>query len=145
MKFTEGMRSSNTDNWPTPKDLFDNLDKEFHFTLDVCASKDNAKCPRYFDITIDGLSQDWNNEICWMNPPYGRSISYWVEKAYNTGLNGGLVVALLPSRTDTRWFHDYVIKANEIRFIKGRLKFGNAKSCAPFPSLIAVFGCVRND
>ena len=100
---------------------------------------ETAKCEKYFTPEIDGLKQDWSKDICWMNPPYGRAISRWIEKAYNEGLKGATVVCLIPSRTDTRYWHDYCMKASEIKLIKGRLKFGNSKNSAPFPSAIVVF------
>lgn len=140
MTFTEGMRSSATDNWATPIHVFQELDKEFHFTLDVCAGPDNHKCDRYFDEQMDGLKQDWTNDICWMNPPYGRVIGKWIKKASDTAKQGGVVVALIPARTDTKWWREYVMTASELRFISGRLKFGSSDSGAPFPSVIAVFG-----
>lgn len=139
----KGMFTSNTPEWSTPPQLFDELDKEFHFTLDVCATKENAKCKRYFTKEDDGLKQswsatyqDWKRPMCWMNPPYGREIGKWVEKASHNQ-----VVCLLPARTDTRWFHDYIYNKPkvEIRFIKGRLKFGGSKNSAPFPSMIVIF------
>lgn len=123
----------------TPQDLFDNLNKEFGFTLDVCATNLNAKCLTYFTREDDGLSRGWGVETCWMNPPYGREIGKWVEKAYRASLHGATVVCLLPARTDTRWWHDFVNDNAEVRFIRGRLRFGNAKNSAPFPSVIAVF------
>ena len=124
--------------WETPQDLFDKLNAEFHFDLDVCALPENAKCERYYTPEDDGLSQPWNG-ICWCNPPYGRTIGKWVQKAYETFAGGGTVVMLLPARTDTKWFHEYIYNKAEIRFIKGRLKFGNSKNAAPFPSMIVVF------
>lgn len=134
---TDAMFSSKTDQSETPQWLFDELNKEFEFTLDVCATADNAKCKEFFSPEDDGLSQDWRG-VCWMNPPYGRKISEWIEKAYKESQNGATVVCLVPSRTDTRWWHDYCVKG-EIRFLKGRLKFGNCKNSAPFPSAIVVF------
>lgn len=131
------MFSSKSDLWSTPQDLFDRLNKEFHFTLDVCAIKENAKCSNFFDPTVDGLKQNWKG-VCWMNPPYGRGIKKWVEKAYFSSLEGATVVCLLPARTDTIWFHEYCVKG-EIRFIKGRLKFGGHADPAPFPSMIVIF------
>ena len=129
--------SSATDEWPTPQDFFDRLNEEFHFTLDVCATPENAKCPRYFTKRENGLLQKWTG-ICWMNPPYGREIGQWVQKAYTSALEGATVVCLLPARTDTAWWHDYCMKG-EIRFVRGRLKFGNASENAPFPSAVVVF------
>lgn len=132
------MFSSKTDDWATPQDFFDDLDREFGFTLDVCADDQNAKCGRYFTREQDGLDQDWRG-ICWMNPPYGRGITEkWMQKAYEASKKGATVVCLVPSRTDTKWFHEYAVKG-EIRFVKGRLKFGGAKHPAPFPSMIVVF------
>lgn len=131
--------SSATDEWETPQSVFDELNKEFDFTMDVCADHDNKKVIRYWNKAEDGLKQDWTIERCWMNPPYGREIGKWVKKAATGGAS--VVVALLPARTDTRWFHDWIYnKPNvEMRFIKGRLKFGGHKSSAPFPSAIVIF------
>lgn len=135
----EGMYSSKSDDWGTPQKLFDELNAEFNFDIDVCASAENAKCHRYFSKEENGLEQDWTKfNTCFMNPPYGRQIGTWIEKAYNTSVNGTTVVCLLPARTDTRWFHDYCLKG-EITFIKGRLKFNDGKVPAPFPSMIVVF------
>jgi len=131
------MFSSKTDEWETPQDLFNELDQEFEFNLDVCATKDNRKCKNFYAKEIDGLKQNWHG-VCWMNPPYGREIGKWVKKAYEESLKGSTVVCLLPSRTDTRWWHDYCMKG-EIRFIKGRLKFSGNKYSAPFPSAIVIF------
>ena len=135
--FNEGLRSSATDLWATPQAFFDRYNAQYHFTLDVCALPENAKCDRYFTPEIDGLAQDWSGEVCWMNPPYGRQIGAWVKKA---ATSGSVVVCLLPSRTDTRGWHDWVLPYGRIEFIKGRLKFGGAKNAAPFPSAIVVFG-----
>lgn len=135
--------SSKTDEWATPQAMFDSLNREFHFTLDVCATKQNAKCGQYFTREEQGLAQQWRG-TCWMNPPYGREIGKWVAKAANTAWSGlGTVVCLLPARTDTRWWHEYCAKA-ELRFIRGRLKFGTSKNSAPFPSAIVIFR-KRND
>ena len=135
----EGMYSSNTDECGTPQKLFDELNEKFDFDVDVCANAENAKCRRYFSKEEDGLKQDWTQfKTCWMNPPYGRQIGSWIEKAYETSLHGTTVVCLLPSRTDTRWFHDYCVKG-DITFIKGRLKFNDGKVPAPFPSMIVIF------
>ena len=131
--------SSKTDIWSTPQDLFDKLNEKYHFELDPCCDLDNQKCPIGFTKDIDGLSMDWYPfDSVFMNPPYGRVIGEWVKKAYEESLKGCTVVCLIPSRTDTRWFHDYCIKG-EIEFIKGRLKFGGSKNSAPFPSMIVVF------
>lgn len=129
---------SDTEVWSTPESTFASLDREFHFTTDVCAIQENAKCPIFFSPEEDGLAQAWSG-ICWMNPPYGRTIGLWMRKAYQSSQEGATVVCLVPARTDTRWWHDYATKAQEIRFLKGRLRFGNATSSAPFPSAIVVF------
>ena len=132
--------TSNTDLWSTPQDFFDNLNKKYNFTLDVCATNENAKCDQYYTLDVDGLSQSWVG-VCWMNPPYGREICLWMKKAYESSLNGAKIVCLVPARTDTKWWHDYAMKG-EIEFIKGRLKFGNAKNSSPFPSAVVVFNPV---
>jgi site-specific DNA-methyltransferase (adenine-specific) len=104
----------------------------------VCASRENAKCQRYYTKEKNGLAQDWSNEVVFMNPPYGRAIIYWMKKAYEESTKGATVVCLVPCRTDTRWFHDWVYGKAELRFVRGRLKF-NGKGSAPFPSLIAIY------
>lgn len=131
--------SSKTNEWSTPQDTYDQLHKEFNFTVDVAATSDNAKCNRYFTQADDGLNQSWDNETVWCNPPYGRTLKKWVEKA--SLARGGQVVMLIPARTDTSYFHDYIYqKPNvEIRFIRGRLKFGGSKNSAPFPSMVVIF------
>ena len=129
--------SSATDLWATPDSFFRDVAKEFAFELDVCALPSNAKCERYFTPEQDGLAQVWSG-TCWMNPPYGREIGQWMRKAYLASRQGATVVCLVPARTDTRWWHDYAMKG-DIRFIKGRLKFGEAKANAPFPSALVVF------
>lgn len=131
--------SSKTDMWATPQDFFDALDAEFHFTLDACAVKENAKCAAYYTPEQNGLDQPWTGQV-WCNPPYGRNVGQWVKKAHDTASGGGLVVMLLPARTDTRWFHDYIYGKTEVRFIKGRLKFGSCQNAAPFPSMVVIFG-----
>lgn len=134
----EVMFSSKTDLWETPQDFFEKLDQEFGFELDVCALPENAKCSRYFSPMDDGLEQDWTG-VCWCNPPYGREIEKWVKKAYISAIEGATVVMLLPARTDTRWFHDWIYGKTEIRFIRGRLKFGGAEYGAPFLNMVVVF------
>jgi phage N-6-adenine-methyltransferase len=138
---TEAMFSSKTDLWATPREFFNKLDKEFQFELDVCALVDNAKCRRFISPDLDGLKQPWHEiaKVCWMNPPYGREIGKWIEKAYEESLKGCTVVCLLPARTDTKWRHEYCMKG-EIRLVKGRLKFGGSKNSAPFPSAVVIFG-----
>ena len=127
------MFSSKTDQWATPQDFFDKLNEEFDFTLDVCALPENAKCKQFFTPEIDGLSQPWNGRV-WCNPPYGREIGQWVRRAFLAIASGGaeVVVMLLPARTDTRWFHEYIYGKAEIRFLKGRLKFGGSKKGCKF-------------
>lgn len=129
--------SSKTVIWETPKHFFDKYNQIFGFQTDVCALPENAKCEKYFTPETDGLQQDWIGS-CWMNPPYGREISAWMKKAYESSLQGATVVCLVPSRTDTKWWHDYAMKG-EIEFIRGRLKFGNAKDSAPFPNAVVIF------
>lgn len=135
---TEVMFGSKTDQWSTPQDFFDKLNEEFRFTLDVCADPDNAKCEQFYTKEQDGLSQPWTG-VCWCNPPYGRETGLWVRKAFFASVSGATVVMLLPARTDTRWFHEYIYSKAEIRFIKGRLKFGSSQNAAPFPSMVVVF------
>lgn len=134
---TDLMFSSKTDMWETPQAFFDALNDEFKFDVDVCALPQNAKVEKYYTPEQDGLSQVWRG-VCWMNPPYGREIGGWVKKAYDSAKDGATVVCLLPSRTDTKWWHDYCMRG-EIRFIRGRLRFGDAKASAPFPSAVVVF------
>ena len=133
-----GLFSSKTVECETPQAFFDRLDAEFDFTLDPCATPENAKCDKFFTKENDGLLQHWHGRV-FVNPPYGRVIGDWVAKAYGAAQsNGATVVMLIPSRTDTRWWHDWVMRAQEIRFVKGRLKFGGRNS-APFPSAVVIF------
>ena len=136
------MFSSKRDDWETPQWLFDELDSEFHFTLDPCADKENHKCEKYFTKEQDGLAQSWEGETVFCNPPYGKEIKKWVERCYiHSKIENGLAVMLIPARTDTKYFHDFIYKKEnvELRFLKGRLKFGKSKNGAPFPSMIVVF------
>lgn len=133
-----GLMSSNTDEWATPKIFFEELNKEFNFTLDPCATNENHKCNKYFTKEDNGLLKSWSGEKVFCNPPYGKVISKWVEKAYEENKKGTFIVMLLPSRTDTKWFHNYIYNKHEIRFIKGRLKFNDGKQSAPFPSMIVI-------
>lgn len=134
------MFSTDNLNWGTPIDLFNLYDAEFKFTVDVCANADNAKVARYFDEAQDGLAQSWAGEICWMNPPYGRLITPWVRKA-SLECPDCTVVALLPARTDTRWWHGYVAPfAKRLDFLKGRVQFIGGATGAPFPSVAVVYG-----
>lgn len=130
--------SSKTCLWETPQNFFDELDREFGFTLDVCALPENAKCLRYFTPEEDGLKQVWRG-VCWCNPPYGREIGEWVAKAREASRAGATVVCLLPARTDTAWWHSHVMEATEVRFVRGRLRFGGGENSAPFPSAVVVF------
>lgn len=136
---TDVIFSSKSDMWETPQEFYNALNEEFDFTLDVCALPENAKCERYYTPEDDGLSQPWSGSV-WCNPPYGREVGQWVRRAYlaSTTGNAKVVVMLLHARTDTRWFHDYIYKKAEIHFVKGRLKFGNAKNSAPFPSMVVI-------
>lgn len=132
--------SSKSNEWSTPQKLFDELDKEFNFTLDPCSTHENAKCSKHFTIEENGLEQDWSKDIVFMNPPYGRGIRHWIEKAYKESNKGATVVCLIPARTDTTYWHDFIFgKAYDIRFLRGRLKFGNSKNSAPFPSAVVVY------
>jgi site-specific DNA-methyltransferase (adenine-specific) len=150
--------SSDKMDWETPNSLFEELDDEFYFELDVCATNENKKCCHYIDKESDGLALDWryhgNPAVCWMNPPYGREIKHWIKKAAEQSAKGCTVVALIPYRPDTRYWFDYVWEPEtngktwfgrkpregvEIRAVKGRLKFGNADNPAPFPSAIVIF------
>ena len=145
---TEFFFSSKTDQWETPQDFFDQLDKEFHFTLDPCADGSNHKCEKYYTKEQDGLKQDWSGEIVFCNPPYGRKVGKWVEKCFHEVYVGKCkcAVLLLFANTDTRWFHDWIYHKAEIRFIKGRLKFGGGRVNSPKPSMVVVFrkpGCDR--
>lgn len=130
--------SSKTDLWATPQNFFDKYNTIYKFDLDVCATPSNAKCSKFFTIEDDGLAQKWEGH-CWMNPPYGRTIGKWMEKAYKESLVGALVVCLVPARTDTAWWHEYSMKGR-IEFIRGRLKFGDSNNSAPFPSAVVIFG-----
>lgn len=134
-KFAEKFHSYSQD-WETPDEIFEPLNKEFRITLDVCANSQNKKVDNFFDIELNGLSQCWCG-ACWMNPPFGLQ-GKWVKKAYEESLNGAVVVCLLPARTNTNWWHDYCMKG-EIRFIRGRPKFKGAKHGLPQPLAIVIF------
>lgn len=135
--------SSASDEWSTPQAFFDRLKSEYSFTLDAAATKDNAKCKRFFTKEDDALKQRWTDCV-WLNSPYGRVLPKWVKKAYEESLAGAVVVMLLPARTDTSYWHDYIFPhAAEIRFIRGRLKFGGSENSAPFPSAIAIFNASK--
>ena len=138
MPITQGLMSSNTVEWATPKAFFDELDKEFHFTLDPCCTIQNKKCKKYYTKEDNGLSKNWSGETVFCNPPYGREIVDWVKKCHWESLKGTTVVMLIPARTDTSYFHDYIYKKHEIRFVRGRLHFNESKQGAPFPSMVVV-------
>lgn len=129
--------SSKTPEWSTPQAFFDTLDAEFDFTLDPAATKENAKCKKFYTEEENGLKQDWKGERVFVNPPYGRVIGDWVKKMSESGAE--VCVALLPARTDTRWFHQYIYGKAQVRLLKGRLKFGDSKTSAPFPSMVVVW------
>lgn len=142
-----GLMSSNDQTWETPNELFDELNLLFNFNVDVCALPNTAKCDTYFTPEIDGLSQDWRDNNCWMNPPYGREQILWIEKAnYESQKHNTNVLCLIPARPDTRVWQEIIFKnASAICFIKGRLKFGNSKNAAPFPSALVLFGNELNN
>lgn len=139
----KGLYSSKKQDYETPQKIYDKLNREFGFSLDPCSTHENAKCRNHYTINENGLKQDWRGEIVFMNPPYGREIIKWVQKAYEESLKGSVVVCLLPARTDTKWWHEYCMKG-EIRFICGRLKFRGSKNSAPFPSAIVIFTGQKN-
>ena len=128
MQKNKGLFTSIRSDWRTPEDLYKKLDNEFRFDFDPCPT----------NPTFDGLSIEWGKRN-FVNPPYGREIGKWIAKGFQEWLKGKIVVFLIPSRTDTIWFHDFIMKATEIRFIEGRLKFSNHHNSAPFPSAIAIF------
>lgn len=135
----QALYSSKSDEWETPQEIFRELDAEFKFNLDPCASDENHKCEKYYTKETDGLRQEWGGARVFCNPPYSE-ISKWVEKAFRESKNdGSVIVLLIPSRTDTKYFHNYIYHRAEIRFIKGRLKFGKSKNSAPFPSMIVIY------
>lgn len=141
----QALLSSNKMDWCTPQDFFDVLNQEFHFVLDAAATDKSAKCSKYYTPEIDGLEQSWilSGGAVFCNPPYGRDISKWVKKANLEWKNGATIVMLIPARTDTIYFHDYILGQAEIRFIRGRLRFtdedGNSSNPAPFPSMVIIF------
>lgn len=131
--------SKSSDEWETPQGFYDRLDMEFGFTLDPCATPENAKCERYFTIEDDGLARSWGRERVFMNPPYGRAIGDWMRKALTESERGATVVCLVPARTETKWWHETVMKAHELALVRGRLRFGGSKVNAPFPNAVVVF------
>jgi phage N-6-adenine-methyltransferase len=155
MTMNEVLLSSKNMNWCTPQDFFDKLNAEFHFVLDAAATEHSAKCSNFFTPETDGLNQSWNcGGAVFCNPPYGRSLKKWIQKAYHESQSGQTIVLLIPARTDTAAFHDYIYGKAEIRFVRGRLTFtdedgipkkdncGRAQP-APFPSMIVVYNPKR--
>lgn len=136
---SKALFSNNSDEWSTPQGLFDELDSEFHFDLDVCATDENHKCEQYYTIKDDGLKMEWGGHRAFCNPPYSQ-IGKWVEKAFRESKNDNTVIVLIiPARTDTKYFHNYIWNRSEIRFIRGRLRFGDSNNNAPFPSMVVIF------
>ena len=138
---TKLMFSSKSAEYGTPAEMFGYWDSIYHFTLDPCATPANTKCAKFFTKEDDGLAQTWRGRV-FMNPPYGREIGKWIKKAYDECVvlqHCELVVCLVPARTDTKWWHDYCMKAHEIRYLRGRIKFDGATKSAPFPSAIVIF------
>ena len=135
------MFSSKTGDWETPQDFFDKLNWRFGpFDLDPCTSAQSAKCAKFFTEEDDGLAQDWGGHTAFVNPPYGRGIDKWIKKGYDEARKKNTrVVMLIPSRTDTKYWHHYVTLADEVYFVRGRLKFGSSNNSAPFPSAVIVF------
>jgi phage N-6-adenine-methyltransferase len=131
--------SSATDEWSTPQVFFNRLNRRYNFTLDSCATPENAKCPIFFTREQDGLKQDWGTHRVFCNPPYGRTMGAWARKCFEASQGGALVVLLVPSRTDTRWYHDWIEDKAEVTFLRGRLRFGGATTSAPFPSMLCVY------
>lgn len=134
----KALYSSNSEEWATSQAFFDELNREFHFTLDPCATPENAKCSHFFTRDENGLAQSWRGETVFCNLPYGRGVKEWVKKAHEESLKGATVVLLIAARTDTAYFHDFIYGKHEIRFIRGRLHFNNSKSPAPFPSMVVI-------
>lgn len=139
MRNVDGMMTKGgRDDWETPPEVFDPLNREFGFELDVCASTENTKCSRFYSKNDDALAQQWAG-VCWMNPPYGLGLPRWIRKAYESSRLGATVVCLVPARTDTAWWHDYVENKAEQRFVRRRIRFIGAPFTAPFPSVVLVY------
>jgi len=140
---TKVMFSNKSDEWDTPQDFYDMLDEKYNFTLDPCASATSAKCPVFFTEDMDGLSRSWKGHTVFVNPPYS-DVKGWAKKCYEESKEDDtMTVMLIPSRTDTKYFNDFVMLATKIYFVRGRLKFGNQKNCAPFPSMVVEFDGTR--
>ena len=138
--------TSDRDDWETPQALFDELDAVYHFTLDPCSTHANAKCAKHYTAEEDGLSKSWAGEVVFCNPPYGRNLKEWVRKCYEESKHATIVL-LIPARTDTAYFHDYIYNKAALQFLRGRLKFergGVALNSSPFPSMLVFYG-VRNE
>ena len=135
------MFSSKTGEWATPEEFFEKLDWRFGpFDLDPCADPTNAKCANFFTEAENGLTKNWEGFTSFINPPYGRGFDKWIQKSYEESRKEDTrVVMLIPARTDTKYWHNYVMKADEVYFVKGRLKFGDSDNSAPFPSAVVVF------
>ena len=144
MSINTGLFTSVRPDWETPAELFALYNAEYHFTLDVCATPENAKCERFFTLDDDGLAQSWAGEMCWCNPPYGREVGAWVKKAAEESAHAKLIVLLLPARTDTAWWHDYVAPFASVDFLRGRVCFVGGDSSAPFPSAVAIYDYMFN-
>lgn len=140
-RLNKGLFTSKSNEWSTPQSLFDELNSEFNFTLDPASTHENAKCEKHYTHEDDGLIQPWADERVFCNPPYGREIGQWVKKAYEESLllRVGVIVLLIPARTDTKYWHEYIFGKAEVRFLKGRVKFGEANQGAPFPSAVIVY------
>lgn len=139
----EALFTSNSDEWFTPQSFFDEINKEFNFSMDAAATKKNAKCINYWTKETDGLKQDWRGWVVYCNPPYSE-IKLWVEKAYHESLKGTKIVLLIPVRTDTKYFHSFIYGKAKLRFIKGRIKFEcddktKKLNSAPFPSMLVIY------
>lgn len=143
MPVNHGMLSSNSAEWETPRDFFEKVNRRFHFTLDVCATKENSKCKKYYTKEEDALTKRWKG-VCWMNPPYGGGIDLWLKKAYSESKKGAIVVCLVPARTDARWWHDYCMRGT-IYFLIGKLTFVGARWNSPFPNALVIFGKAFNN
>jgi len=135
--------ASHRHGWQTPPEVFEPLDAEFHFELDAAASHGAQRCARYISPETDALEVPWQARSVWLNPPYGRGIGAWVRKAFETSRAGAVVVVLVPARPDTRWWAEWALKAAEIRFVQGRIRFVGAPSGAPFPSAVLIFDEAR--
>lgn len=140
MPLQKAMVSSKSNEWSTPQAFFDSLDSEFHFTLDPCSTDENAKVKKHFTLKEDGLTKDWSGEIVFMNPPYGGHTGDWLRKALESSQGGATVVCLIVSSTDRSYWHDIIFPyASQVRFLRGRLHFGESQSSAPFASAVVIF------